>query len=223
MSDRDRPERNPFQDWLESSQAFLADGAMDPGLREKSRELFEAWGRFGQAIAGAGGGAAASGGPFDPAGWVDMAGGGGFGDLWSWFGGGDGGPVRAFKASAEWAAYGAALNRYRAVLGAAWLAAFKRFAAEAAEAAATSDFQSLQAAWQRAADHELAAAQRSDTYLAAQRDLIAARLACTKLLRGQIDEIAALLGLPTRAETDALHRALHDLSREVRALRERKR
>ena len=218
MSGNDEAERNPFQDWLAASQSFLSEGAMDPHLHEKAQALFDAWQRFGTVMANAGGAAADAGGPFDPAGWIDMAGAGGFGDLWFWFSGAPAGPAKALQASREWAAYGTALTRYRAVLGAAWLAAFRHFAGDiTGEEAAAADFATMQAAWQRAAERELAAAQRSETYLAAQRDLLRARLDCAKVLRRQADEFALLLGLPTRAEVDALHQAVHDLRRELRA------
>ena len=224
MSKKDEAERHPFQDWLAAGQSFLAEGAMDARLSDKAQTLFDAWQRFGGVVAKVGGAAADTGGPFDPAGWVDMAGGGGFGDLWSWFGGAGGGPAKTLQASREWTAYGAALTRYRAVLGAAWLAAFRRFAeemtGEMAGGAGAASFAAMQAAWQQAAETELASAQRSETYLAAQRDLIRARLDCAKVLRGQADEIAALLGLPTRAEVDALHEGLHDMRRELRAMKD---
>ncbi len=222
MSEKDNAARTPFQDWLAASQSFLADGALDPRLRDKAQTLFDAWQRFGTALAEAGGATAGGAGPFDPAGWVDLAGGGGLGDLWSWFGGAGaapGGSANALKASREWAAYGAALTRYRAVLGAAWLAAFRRFADDMTGTKAVADFPAMQQAWQQAAEQELAGAQRSETYLAAQRDLIRARLDCAKMLRAQADEIAGLLGLPTRAEVDALHQALHDMRRELRSLK----
>jgi hypothetical protein len=57
--------------------------------------------------------------------------------------------------------------------------------------------------------------------IAAQRDLIRARLDCSALLRGRIEQIAGMLGLPTRAEVDGLHQNLHGLKRELRTLRAR--
>ncbi|MFQ5566452.1 MAG: poly(R)-hydroxyalkanoic acid synthase subunit PhaE, partial [Paracoccaceae bacterium] len=131
----------------------------------------------------------------------------------------------ALAGSRQWRAYTAALERYRAVMAAAWLAAFKRFTEGLEQddeaGGEPPDWQAIQARWQAAADAELAAAQRGETFLAAQRDLIRARLDCSSLLRGRIELIAQTLGLPTRAELDDLHRTVHGLKREVRALRER--
>ena len=64
-------------------------------------------------------------------------------------------------------------------------------------------------------------AQRSDEFLAAQRDLIRTRLDCSAFLRGRIGRIAEMLGLPTRAEVDDLHQTIHGLKRDLRALHTR--
>jgi hypothetical protein len=248
MADRGTANQDLFQDWLASSRAFFAgdstDAPMAEPLKQKCEELFAAWRRFSEAYSGArdaasggpggdhAGGAAddLSGGPFDPVGWLDTAGSGGFGDLWRWFGGpADADPWRAqrdaLRASREWLAYGAALERYRAVMGAAWLQAFKRFSEDMAAARNASanlpDWQTIQTCWEDAASAELAAAQRSDDFLAAQRDLIRTRLDCSALLRGQAERLAEALGLPTRAELDALHQTVHNLNRELRTLRAR--
>ena len=79
----------------------------------------------------------------------------------------------------------------------------------------------IQSRWQTAAEAELAAAQRSGDFLAAQRDLIRTRLDCSALLRGRVERIAGMLGMPTRAEVDGLHQTLHGLKRELRRLRTR--
>jgi hypothetical protein len=245
MSDRGTADQDLFQIWLASSRDFFtADYSADPmnaapmteSLKQKCEGLFASWNQIAQTYAKAGAKAGVTGGPFDPVGWLDAAGGGGFGDLWQWFG--DPGAAEtgpnpwreqrdALTASQEWLAYTAALERYRAVMGAAWLNAFKRFAEELARDSGpdTSDglpgWEVIQVCWQQAAGIELAAAQRSDDFLAAQRDLIRARLDCSALLRGQVEEMAKMLGLPTRAEVDELHQTLHGLKREVRALKAR--
>ena len=239
MSDCGTADQDLFQIWLASSRTFFAAEPMTgepmPGqpmtaaLKERCDELFAAWSRFARvyAEAGAGAQAEATGGPFDPAGWLDAAGGG---DLWRWFGAAqDADPWReerdALTASRQWLAYTAALERYRAVMGAAWLNAFKRFAEELAQDREPGDalpaWEAIQAHWQKAAGAELAAAQRAEDFLAAQRDLIRARLDCSALLRGRIERIAGMLGLPTRAELDDLHQTVHGLKRELRALRAR--
>ena len=248
MSDRGTADQDLFQIWLASSRTFFAAEPMTgepmPGqpmtaaLKERCDELFAAWSRFARVYAEAGASTQgeaqgeATGGPFDPAGWLDAAGGG---DLWRWFGAAqDADPWReerdALTASRQWLAYTAALERYRAVMGAAWLQAFKRFAEGLAQDRGSQDrepgdalpaWEVIQARWQEAADAELAAAQRAEDFLAAQRDLIRARLDCSALLRGRIERIAGMLGLPTRAELDDLHQTVHGLKRELRALRAR--
>ena len=240
MSDRGTADQDLFQIWLASSRTFFTTESMTApmpdALKEQCEGLFAAWSRFARVYAEASGSARgeakgdATGGPFDPAGWLDGAGGGGLGDLWRWFGAAQGAdPWReerdTLTASRQWLAYTAALERYRAVMGAAWLAAFKRFAEGLAQDRESSDglpaWEVIQARWQEAAGAELAAAQRSEDFLAAQRDLIRARLDCSALLRGRIERIAGMLGLPTRAELDDLHQTVHGLKRELRALRAR--
>jgi hypothetical protein len=228
MSDRGTAGQDPFQIWLASSRTLFADQSMTDSLKERCEGLFAAWNRFARTCAEASGTQGeASGGPFDPAGWLDAAGGG---DLWRWFGGAGGAdPWReerdALTASPQWFAYTAALERTRTVMSAAWLNAFKRFAEDLARDREPGDalpaWEAIQARWQEAADAELAAAQRAEDFLAAQRDLIRARLDCSALLRGRIERIAGMLGLPNRAELDDLHQTVHGLKRELRALRAR--
>jgi hypothetical protein len=243
MSDRGAADQDLFQIWLAGSRAFFSADSMNAApmadsLKQKCEGLFAAWNRFAQTYAKAGVGAhgGVTGGPFDPIGWLDAAGGGGFGDLWRWFGGPDSaefGPNLwreqrdALTTSREWLAYTAALERYREVMGAAWLKAFKRFAEELAQDSGPRttdglpDWEVIRTCWQQAAGAELAAAQRSEDFLAAQRDLIRARLDCSALLRKQVEQVAGMLGLPTRAEVDDLHQSMHRLKRELRALRAR--
>jgi hypothetical protein len=242
MSDRGTADQDLFQPWLANSRAFFNAGPMPESMtgpmKEKCEALFAAWNRFARTYGEAASGGARKGGPLDPAGWTDTAGGldagGGFGDLWRMFGdpGGPGDmsadPWRderdALIASGQWHAYTAALERYRAVMSAAWLRAFNRFAGELAKDTPVDGapgWDMIQSRWQAAAEAELAAAQRSEDFLAAQRGLIRARLDCSALLRGRVERIAGMLGLPTRAEVDGLHQALHALKRELRQLRAR--
>ena len=246
MSDRGTADQDLFQIWLASSRDFFTADPMNApqmtaSLKQKCEGLFASWNRFAQTYAKAGAQTGVTGGPFDPVGWLDAAGGGGFGDLWQWFGdptsgesdASDLGPNPwseqrdALTASQEWLAYTAALERYQSVMGTAWLNAFKRFATDLAKDSVpdTSDglpaWEVIQARWQQAAGAELGAAQRSDDFLAAQRDLIRARLDCSAMLRGKVEGMAKMLGLPTRDEVDELHQTLHGLKRELRALKER--
>lgn len=237
MTDGGPADRDPFQIWLASSRDLFAARSADPpmadSLRRKCEGLFAAWNRFARTYAEAGS-VDVKDGPFDPVGWLDAAGSGGFGDLWQWFGAPGGGDFwrgerDALTASRQWLAYTAALERFQALMGAAWLKAFERFAEELAEGqdprgadrSAPPDWEAVRARWQEAAGAELAAAQRSGEFLDAQRDLIRARLDCTALMQGRAERLAGVFGLPTRAEIDELHETVHGLKRELRALRAR--
>jgi len=156
---------------------------------------------------------------------MDAGGAAGSGGRRRWFGADSGADPwsaewQALRRSSEWLAYARALARYNAIMAEAWLKAFGRFA-QGLGSEATPDWTAMQARWQAAADAELAAAQGSDAFLDAQRELIRARLACTALLRARAESLAGILGLPTRAELDSLHEAVHRLGREVRELRAR--
>jgi hypothetical protein len=213
-----------FRQWHEMSAGFLESGEAGGSLRARCEELFAAWGAFARTWSEAAGASGAQpGGPFDPAGWMDAGGAAGFGDLWRWFGADTAADPwtaerQALRESTEWLAYGRALERYNAVMAEAWLKAFGRFAGGLG-GDSPPDWTAMQARWQTAADAELAAAQGSEAFLDAQRELIRARLACTALLRARAETLAGILGLPTRAELDGLHEAIHRLGREVRALR----
>ena len=96
MSDRGTADQDLFQIWLASSRTFFATESMTApmpdALKEQCEGLFAAWSRFARVYAEASGSTQgkakgdATGGPFDPVGWLDAAGGGGLGDLWRWFG-----------------------------------------------------------------------------------------------------------------------------------------
>jgi polyhydroxyalkanoate synthase subunit PhaE len=62
-------------------------------------------------------------------------------------------------------------------------------------------------------------AQRSDDFLASQRKLLEAFLLSRVREREVIEIVASAFDLPTRSEMDDSHRSMHDLKREVRALR----
>ncbi len=233
MTDRAGADRDPFRLWLEASRGVLDAEWMSGPLRERCEALFGAWSRFAETYAeaaeaaGAGkeaGDSAPGGGPFDPLAWMDTAGAGGLGDLWQWFGAGQGWQAEreALTGSREWAAYTLALGRHQAVMAEAWLRAFRRFS-ETLRTEETDghppSWETIRARWQEASDHELARAMRGEAFLEAQRDLIRARLDCAALIRTRLERLAELLGMPTRSEMDELGERLHRLEREVRALR----
>jgi poly[(R)-3-hydroxyalkanoate] polymerase subunit PhaE len=93
--------------------------------------------------------------------------------------------------------------------------------ADAAKAFSGS-WRDLSSLWIQVANDELIATQRTEEYLASQRNLLKAS---TELRIAQ-QELAAfyseMFGIPTRAEIDDVHKTLTDLRREVRALKRSK-
>jgi len=220
-----------FRLWLEGNRTLL-DGTGGP-LWQQAERIFAAWQGFADAFAGAhaarhGGGGSS---PFDPAGWLRPEGGGGMADLFRWLEGPElPGPgtehARAMQGTREWLAYLTATEQMKAVLAEGWIAAFRAFvertAAEdrAATAAGTAapGWDRMQAIWQEAAGAELARTYRRPAFLSASRDLLAAETALRRSLRERIERVADELGLPTRAEIDDLHAALHRLDRRLRRM-----
>lgn len=183
------------------------------------------WTRFAEAFAEAHAARAggAGGSPFDPAGWLRAAGDGGMADLWRWLEGPGFADLfveerAAIRASREWIAFAAAWQQYARVMGEGWLRAMRRFT-ERLAAEPGVEGPAATALWQEIADAEIAATQASPAGVAAQADLIAAGQGLREILRARVERVAAALGLPTRAELDDVHRQLHAISRELRALR----
>lgn len=202
-----------------------AQGARDAGAAQglswqRAEALFRTWNDLTGAF-GAGGAEARS--LFDPTAWLRPEGEGSLALLRGWMGAGDG------AAAQEWAAYMKALEHQQEILGAAWLAAFRAFAEEARRAfddaarhrKPAPGWRELEAMWRRVADSEFAATQSSAPFLEGQEALLAAALDLRIRLRGEVEAVAGLLGLPTRAEVDDMAEAIHQLRREVRALKRR--
>lgn len=220
--------------WLEGSRAFLDAKADAAKLWPQCEHLFKTWMRFGEGLAGAAGAAEADGArnPFDPAGWMRPEGQGGMADLWRWLEGPDFAGAfdeyrRALRESREWMAFSTALDEFRAVTAAGWMRAFKAYVealsrrldqiSEAGEGDLGWD--EMRALWREIADVELAAMQRSEPYLAAQRDLIRTQIDLRQALRARVEDVSGALGLPTRAEIDDLHQTMHELRAEIAELR----
>jgi len=221
-----------LRQWLERHRRLL-DSSGGP-LWQQCERLHRAWAGGMEAAARAHG-AHATGPdarPFDPAGWLRPAGGGGMADLFRWLEGPDlAAPIAGLHADAlrgtrEWIAYLAATEQMKAVLAEGWIAAFRGFLDRAAaedRAGAPPGWDRMLAIWHEAAAAELARTHRSAAFLAAQRDLVAAETALRAHLRAQVERLAGDLGLPTRAELDDVHETLHGLGREMRRMRARAR
>ena len=76
-------------------------------------------------------------------------------------------------------------------------------------------------AWNELANEELIANQRTEEFLAAQKQLLQAAVEFRARQSEISDTIAAILGMPTQRDFDEVTRQLTELRREVRALERR--
>lgn len=70
--------------------------------------------------------------------------------------------------------------------------------------------------WIDCGERAYSAAAHSEDFAAAQAELLAAMVEMRFAQRRQVEEWARALNLPTRAEIDAIHKRLHELSRLLR-------
>jgi polyhydroxyalkanoate synthase subunit PhaE len=105
----------------------------------------------------------------------------------------------------------------------AWSEAYVEFLAElnrtAAEGHPVKAGRELLDRWRSVLNRKLQRVQRSDKFLSAQRKMLDALLSSRAREREVIEAIANAFDLPTRTELDDAHGTLHNLKREVRALR----
>ena len=120
-----------------------------------------------------------------------------------------------------------AQGKHQAVMLDAWTRAAGAFAREANARAARGETyptgRDMMQHWIEVANGVLLDVQRSEAFLASQRDVLKA---ATDLRLAQQDVagfMSDLYGQPTRAELDDVHRSLTELRREVRALKKEKR
>lgn len=234
MSEHGTADSDLFRIWLDGSRAFLNASRGPAAGWQGAERMFATWSRFAEAFAAEHrarhGGPGES--PFDPAGWLRAEGGGGMADLWRWMEGPDladlfQGERTAIRETREWAAWLAALEQFRTVVGDGWMRAFKQFVRrlstiyerDKGEERKDPDWTELVSIWREIADAEMARTHRSESFLAAQRDLIAAQIDLRQSLRARIERFSEFLGIPTRAEVDDLHRMLHEMRREITRLR----
>ena len=211
--------------WLEAGAEAMGD-AQRGAAWDRAEALFQAWTKLLEA---AGPNAAATATPFDPSEWLKPADPAGMLLMEGWLSGaGLGGLMgEAGRPVEEWRAFSKALERHRAMTGAAWLAAFREFAERARRAEADAkrlgkeppDWSEMTDLWREIADEEFAETQRSEDYLDAQRALLEAGADGGRRLRERIEEVAELIGLPTRAEIDDM---AEEIDRLRRALDERR-
>ncbi|MEM1384274.1 MAG: poly(R)-hydroxyalkanoic acid synthase subunit PhaE [Pseudomonadota bacterium] len=218
-------DRDLLRLWLEASEAMFSAGGKAGEAWERSAALFEMWSKMARLFGGEDDGS----GPFNPAQWLGPGALDGMADFTRWLEGPDFADLLrcerdALRESAEWLEWMAAAERFRTLVGQAWMRAFRTFldglaARETAGEGTNASWQAVQALWTEIADRELAQAQRSEAFLAAQQRLIRSQLALKNRLRARLERVAEFLGLPTRAELDDLHQTVHALRREIRQMK----
>jgi polyhydroxyalkanoate synthesis regulator phasin len=124
------------------------------------------------------------------------------------------------KTTAEWLALRGASASYRAVIGSAWSRAFDTFSKETASnpKAFAGGSKAMLDHWLAVANEELTRTQRTDEFLDAQRKLLRAGVDYRLKERELVEIWCETHSIPTRTEVDDLHRTVHELRRQVRAL-----
>jgi hypothetical protein len=130
---------------------------------------------------------------------------------------------QVLKATREWMALREASAAYRGVTSAAWSRAFQTFSTECAKdpGLLRKGFRAVLDRWLGIANDELIRTQRTDEFLKAQRELLAAGVAYRLKERELVEVWCETHSIPTRTEVDDLHRTVHELRRQVRALNAR--
>ncbi len=120
-----------------------------------------------------------------------------------------------------------AQSRHQTVMLDAWTKAAGTFAREAnARAGRGEGYASgreMMQHWIETANGVLLEVQRSDAFLASQRDVLKAATDLRLAQQDVANFLSDLYGQPTRAELDDVHRSLTELRREVRALKKDRR
>ncbi len=135
--------------------------------------------------------------------------------------------ARLYKA---WQAHEVAQQKYNAEMARIMLEALARFEASLASPAANQKpFASLKdvyAHWVNISEDVYAQFAASPAHTALYGEVVNTLSAVKREMTVVIDQWAAQMNLPTRAEVDSLHQRMHDMKRELRdmkrALRERK-
>ena len=104
-----------------------------------------------------------------------------------------------------------------------WTQAFQRFLGRLAELSAegkpVTGWQELAALWSEVANRALLEANRSEPFLDVQRRLLKGALRYRAQEREVAEKLCAQTHIPTRSEIDEVHRSIHDMKRELRALK----
>ena len=122
----------------------------------------------------------------------------------------------------SWLSVAQRSTEYHALVGQVWLAAYGDFLLglqQGGELGKTpARGRELLDRWTMTVNERLLKAQRSDSFLAAQRRLLEALMQSRAAEHELIEIGAKAADLPTRAEIDDVHRTLHTVKRQLRAL-----
>lgn len=143
----------------------------------------------------------------------------GFAMLWDW-------DRKSLRSYGVWLELRNAGTAHRALLDKAWQEAHGRFLAELARpasegGAAVDSWRKGLDLWFATANQCLLETQRSDEFLQAQKRLLRSAMDYRLSLRELAEEFCEIHQIPGRSEVDDLSRTVHELRRELRALKRR--
>jgi len=131
---------------------------------------------------------------------------------------------KMLKTGQEWQSFKDAGQHYQEVISAAWLRAYNHFSDEFMDSLQEESpgAEEMLKRWLKIADEEMVGTLRSEEFLEAQREFFAAGSDYRLKHQEFVDMWCESHGIPTRSEVDDLHRIIHQLKREVRALKRSK-
>lgn len=122
----------------------------------------------------------------------------------------------------QWLAVQKSTQEYELILAGNWAEANTRYITQMAERqrAGEGELDPKEAlkVWLDISNQVLLETQRSEKFLAAQRQLLRDGLDFILVEREFIENLVKPIGLPTRSEIDEVHRNVHELKKQVKAL-----
>ena len=128
---------------------------------------------------------------------------------------------QGLKATQEWMALRDAKAAYRMVTAKAWGRAFQKFTEEMTENPDLwkAEMRQTLDRWLGVVNDELISTQRTKEFLDAQSALLNAGVAYRLHERKAVEQWCEAYSIPTRTEVDELHQKVHELRREMRAVK----
>jgi polyhydroxyalkanoate synthase subunit PhaE len=127
-------------------------------------------------------------------------------------------------AATAWGELQAKLAAYHLITSRPWMRAAEQYNARTSQGDDTdgnAGWRERLGAWNKLANEELIANQRTEEFLVAQKQLLQAATEFRARQSEIADAIAAVFGIPTQRDLDDVTRQLTELRREVRALERR--